>query len=98
LDNTDSALICAGVWGIDLQAVTAQLFNEAETAFTSKGATVEVDLEAGEMTVIKGGITLVIPDYKNYVFLNGDKVAIDSVIVNQSGTFYVPQGVLDMIR
>jgi len=98
LDNTDIALICAGVWGIDLQAVTAQLFNEAETAFTAKGATVEVDLEAGEMTVTKDGTTLVIPDYKNYVFLNGDKVAIDSVIVNQSGTFYVPQGVLDMIQ
>jgi len=97
LDNTDIALICAGVWGIDLQAVTGQFFNEAGTAFTAKGAVVETDLEAGEMTVTKDGVTLVIPDYKNYVFLNGDKVTIDSVIVNQDGMFYVPVGVLDMI-
>jgi len=97
LDNTEIALICAGVWGIDLQAVTAQLFNEAEAAFTAKGAAVEIDLDVGEMTVTKDGATLVIPDYKNYVFLNGDKVMIDSVIVNQSGTFYIPVSVLDMI-
>ena len=97
LDNTDIALICAGVWGIDLTAVTSQLFNEAESAFQAKGADVEVDLETGEMTVKKGDTTLVIPDNKNYVLLNGDKVAIDSVIVNQSGVFYVPEAVLAMI-
>ena len=97
LDNTDIALICAGVWGVDLNTVTEQLFNEAESAFSAKGAEVEVNLETGEMTVTNGDITLVIPDYKNYVFINGDKVMIDSVIVNQSGVFYVPAVVLDMI-
>ena len=98
LDNTDIALICAGVWGIDLEAVTRRLFNEAETAFKAKGANVKTDLEKGEMTVTKGRDTLVISDCKNYVFLNGDKVILDSVIVNQSGKFYVSETILGMIK
>ena len=98
IDNTDIALICAGVWGIDLEAVTKQLFNEAETAFNEKDADVNVDLEKGEMTVTRDGVTLVIPDYKNYVFNNGNKVMLESVIVNQSGKFYVPEVVLGMIN
>ena len=97
IDNTDIALICAGIWGVNLPGLSAQLFNEAETAFIAKGATVKVNLEAGEMTVTKDGVVLVIPDYKNYVFLNGDKVMIDSVIVNQDGMFYVPENVLSMV-
>ena len=97
LDNTEIALICAGVWGIDLQAVTKQLFNDAEPAFRAKRASVNINLETGQMTVTKGNNTLVIPDYKNYVFFNGIKVPINSVIVNQSGKFYVPQSVIDMI-
>ena len=86
LDNTDIALISAGVWGIDLEAVTKQLFNDAEAAFKTKGADVNTDLEKGEMTVTKGGDVLVIPDFKNYVFFNGDKVMIDSVIVNHTNS------------
>ena len=97
LDNTDIALICAGVWDIDLKAVTRQLFNEAETAFKGKGAAVKVDNESGDMTVTKGGTTIVIPEYRNYVLNGGEKVKLDSVIVNQSEKFYVPQTVLDLI-
>ena len=97
LDNTDVALICAGVWGIDLNDVTQRLFNEAESAFAAKGAQVEVNSELGEMTVTKDDAVLVIPDNKNYVYLNGEKVKLASVIVNQGGVFYVPAEVLDMI-
>ena len=98
LDNTDIAFICAGVWGIDLATVTRQLFNEAETAFKAKGAAVAINEVTGRMTVTKGSTTLVIIDNKNYVFLNGSKIGLESVIVNQSGKFYVPQTVLNMIQ
>jgi alkaline phosphatase len=97
LDNTDIAKICAGVWGINLEAVTKQLFNEAETIFRAKGAAVTINEETGDMTVTKGNTTIVIPEYRNYVILNGERVMLDSVIVNQSGKYYVPQTVIDMI-
>ena len=101
LDNTDIALICAGVWSINLAAVTTQLYNEAETVFTSKGATVDIDTSvpsSGRMTVTKGDTTLVILENKNYVLLDGVKQIIDSVVVNQNSKFYVPQIVLDFIN
>jgi alkaline phosphatase len=100
VENTDIAKICAGVWGIDLAETTKSLYNDAEPAFKAKGATVEIDLDiqsGGRMTVTKGGTTLVINENKNYVLLDGDKISFDSVIVNQSGKFYVPQIVIDLI-
>ncbi|MCL2815099.1 MAG: alkaline phosphatase [Oscillospiraceae bacterium] len=100
IDNTDIAKICAGVWEISLSAVTKLLYNDAETAFKAKGAFVEIDVEipsSGRMTVTKGAAVLVILENKNYVILDDDIYIIDSVIVNQSGKFYVPQIVLDMI-
>ena len=100
IDNTDIAKICAGVWGINLSEFTKLLYNDAQAAFKAKGANVEIDNEIpsnGRMTVTKGGITLEIFENKNYVILDGEKLQIDSVILNQSGKFYVPQIVLDMI-
>ena len=100
IENTDIAEICAGVWEIDLSEATKALYNDAEAAFKAKGASVEIDVEIqanGRMTVSKGETTLVLLENKNYVMLNGDIVIIDSIIVNQSGKFYVPQIVLDMI-
>jgi len=99
IDNTDIAGICAGVWEINLTSVTKSLYNNAETAFKAKGAAVEIDVDVqsgGRMTVTKGGNTLVINENKNYVLFNGDKITFDSVIVNQSGKFYVPQSVIDL--
>jgi alkaline phosphatase len=101
IDNTDIARICAGVWGIDLAAVTKQLFNEAEPPFRAKGANVEIDIDvpsSGRMTVTKGTTTLVILENKNFVMLNGSRITFDSVVVNQDGKFYVPQIVLDMVQ
>jgi alkaline phosphatase len=100
LDNTDIARICAGVWEIDLAETTGKLYNDAESRFKSKGATVRTDTavqSGGKMTVTKGGTTLTILENKNYVTLNGNKRQIDGVVVNQGGKFYVPQSVLDML-
>jgi len=100
IENTDVALICAGVWGIDLAQVTSQIFVEAIPAFKAKGADIEVFTEVssgGILTVTKGDTTLMILENKNFVLLNGSKQMINSVIVNQSGNFYVPQNVINMI-
>jgi alkaline phosphatase len=102
INSTDMALICAGVWGIDLAATTKSLYNNAAPYFKSKRAVVTVKTgvkpDGSIMTVEKGNTTLIIPENKNYVFLNGVKVPLNSVIVNQDGNFYVPKRVLDFIN
>ncbi|MCL2816635.1 MAG: alkaline phosphatase, partial [Oscillospiraceae bacterium] len=100
IDNTDIAKICAAAFGIDLDKVTAELYNDAEAAFKAKGATVEIEAEiqaGGRMTVTKDDDVLIILENKNYVILNDEKVEFDSVVVNQSGKFYVSAAVIDLI-
>jgi alkaline phosphatase len=100
LENTDIAAICADVLGIDLATLTAELYNDAQTYFDSAGAEVTTDLSVpadGRMTVKKGDTSLLILENKNYVMLDGTKVAFDSVVVSQNGRFYVPRSVLAMI-
>jgi alkaline phosphatase len=82
LENTEIAEIIAGVWGIDLAALTAEYFVDVCCYFEEKGAELEYDDETGILTVTKGDVTLEIPEFRNYVFLNGEKLVFDSVIVN----------------
>ena len=101
IKNTDIAHIVAGIWGINLETLTRELFVNAEDVFRARGAAVEIDSSvraAGRMTVTKGNTSIVIPENKNYVTRNGEKVVLRSVIVNQDGTFFVPQTVIDMIQ
>lgn len=100
LDNTDVAKIAAGVWGINLDKLTKQLFVNANAAFAEKGATVTVD-KADEfnpvLKVEKDGKTFLIPESRDTVLLDGETVQLDSVIVQTNDTFYVPQAVIDLL-
>lgn len=100
LDNTDFARIAAAVWDLDLEEVTRQMFVNAKAGFEAQGAAVTLDDSDPENPVLKvekDGRTLLIPESKNYVFLEGDKVMQDSVIVQTSGVFYVPQAVMELL-
>ena len=100
IDNTDIAMMCAKAWGIDLGAVTRDLFNPAEVAFKEVGARVEIDnsLPTGaKMTVSKGADVLVIFENKNYVLLNNEKVVVDSIAIHQDGVFYVSKRVIGLL-
>ena len=100
IENIDVAKICAGIWGIDLPALTQALYIDAEPVFSAKGASTAINTSvrsSGTMTVTKGSTTLIIPENKNFVFKDGSKTPIGSVIVNQSGKFYVPLEVINMI-
>jgi len=100
LDNTDVAKIASDVWGIDLDALTRQLFVNANAAFAEKGATVTVD-KADEnnpvLKVEKDGKTLLIPESRDHVLLDGVRIEFDSVTVQTNDTFYVPQTVIDLL-
>jgi alkaline phosphatase len=101
VDNTDIAGICAGVWGIDLDAVTRQMFIEAKSAFESKGAKVTLDKSDAsnpKMVVTKGSNTLIIPENKSYVEIDGKTQEIDGVTINIADTFYVSDKVVELIR
>lgn len=101
IDNTDIAKICSGVWGINLESMTKQLYNDVGAYFTAKGATVETDISiqsGGRMTVTKGSTTLLLMENKNYILLNGSKYELNSVIINQNGKFYAPSFVLELIK
>ena len=100
IDNTDVPKICAGIWGIDLPALTGELYINAESAFKQKGADVAIDTSVrsgGIMTVTKDSAKLEIHENKNFIFKDGHKTEIKSVVVNQNGVFFVPQEVIDML-
>jgi alkaline phosphatase len=101
VDNTDIARICAGVWGIDLDTVTRQMFIEAKSAFEAKGAKVAIDksdVSNPKMVVTKGSNTLVVPENKSYVELNGKTQEIGSVAVNVADTFYISSKGIELIQ
>jgi len=98
IDNTDFAKIIAGIWDFDLAQLSKRFFNNAEAAFTAKSANVSYDEEAGVMTVTKGSNTLLIPEYRNYVILNGNGVTLETVNVYSAGIMYVNAAVLNLIN
>jgi len=98
IDNTDFAKIISGVWDFDLNELSARLFNDAEVSFTANGADVEYNEETGVMTVTKGGNTLEIPEYRNYVTLNGENISIESLNIFSEGIMYVNEAVLVLIK
>jgi alkaline phosphatase len=103
IENTDIALVTAGVWGVDLDALTGQHFIDAGPAFIAKGATIEVqnaDVRSGGILVVtKGDITIEIPENKNYVIRNGERIEVDLVNVHMPTIekFFVSQKVLDLL-
>jgi alkaline phosphatase len=98
IDNTDFAKIIAGVWNFNLEQLSSRFFNDAESDFTAKDAAVSYDNDTGIMTVTKGNDTLVIPEFRNYVILNGNKVMLETVNVYSLGRMYVHTAVLDLIK
>jgi alkaline phosphatase len=101
LDNTDIPKICAGVWNIDLDSVTRRMFIEAKGAFEAKGAKVTVDKSDAsnpKMVVTKESQTLVVPENKSRVEVNGKTKETGSVTVNVQDTFYVSGEVLELIQ
>ena len=100
LNNTDFAKIAAAVWGLDLTALSQSLFVNANAGFEALGAAVTLDESDPENPVLKvekDGKTLLIPESKNHVFLDGEKTDLDSIIVQTNGVFYVPQAVMDLL-
>jgi len=101
MTNADFALISARAWGICLDELTSELFNEAGRTFELRAYTVEIDdsVRSGAlMRVSDLNNVLETPQNKDYVYLNGERIYFDGqVMVFNNGTFFVPQGVLELL-
>jgi alkaline phosphatase len=98
IDNTDFAKIIAGIWNFNLSNLTKTFFNDAEAVFAAKGASVNYDSDTGIMTVTKGNNILLIPEFRNYVTLNGNKIMSDTVNVYAGGKMYIHTSLLSLIN
>ncbi|URJ58323.1 alkaline phosphatase [Paenibacillus polymyxa] len=96
IDNTDVNKYMTRVLGLDLDAVSKQLFVPAKAAFEAKGAKVTADTKV--ITVTKGSNKLELPVYKNIAMLNGKSTALNGVVVFNSVDYFVPQQAIDLIQ
>ncbi|WP_051086702.1 alkaline phosphatase [Saccharibacillus kuerlensis] len=100
LENTDIAKAMASALGLDLNAVTEQLFVPAEEAFTAKGAewTVDSSNAASPVYVVtKGENTLRLPVFTNVAELNGNEVTLQGNVINNGVEVFVPQDAVDLL-
>ncbi|NLB90044.1 MAG: alkaline phosphatase [Clostridiales bacterium] len=100
IDNTDVANTAAAIWGLNLKEITKTLYVNANATFEEKGATVKVDIDHPEnpqLIVTKGDTTLILPESKNYVFENGEKVFFKGITVQSNEVFYTAQEVMERL-
>ncbi len=101
MDNTEVAHFIASALDVNLQKVTEQLFLDAKTEFSAKGAEVSEDLSDAEnpvLVVIKGDQTLRIPRNKSIAWLNDNEVISDGVNVYNGSRWFVSKSLIDQIK
>ncbi|MDQ0046135.1 alkaline phosphatase [Paenibacillus polymyxa] len=96
IDNTDVNKYMTRVLGLDLDAVSKQLFVPAKAAFEAKGAKFTADTKV--ITVTKGSNKLELPVYKNIAMLNGKSTVLNGVVVFNGVDYFVPQQAIDLIQ
>jgi len=101
VDNTDIGNFMADAIDADLAGATSALFQDAEKAFTAKGAMVSVDSSDAQNPVLvvkKQNAELQIPKNKSIAYLNGTEVESDGVSVIYGDRWFVSQKLIDMIN
>lgn len=101
IDNTDVAKYMARVLGLDLDAVSKQLFVPAKQAYAAKGAELVIDLKDAKnpkAIVTKGAVKVELQIHKNIALLNGSKKTLKGVIVYNGKDLFVPQDAIDLIQ
>ena len=97
---SDLARIVETAWDVDLAVLTSTLFNDATLAFEAMGAVVTIDssvVSDAVMTVTLANDVLIIPENKDYVYLNDVRV-YSTINVFSAGTFFVNEAVLELLR
>lgn len=101
IENTDIPRLIATLWNFNLDQLTGEHYINANSAFAAKAAEIEIDQTDENNPVLivrKNDVTIKIPENKNYIFINDTIKNLDTVIVQNNNTFYVPQEVLNIIQ
>lgn len=101
VQNTELAAYMARTLNVDLAQTTSRLFEDAESMFTKKGATLTTDKSDSEnpvLVVTKGDQVLRVPRNKSYTYLNGKAVNSDGVAVYNGTKWYIAKNLIDMIQ
>lgn len=99
--NADIGKYMASVFGLDLNTITDELYNEATNAAKKRGATAQIDTSDTENLVLvmsKKNTTVKFPANKNRVFVNGKELKLQSLVVYNGEKFYVPQEGLNLVK
>jgi len=92
VQNTEIAYYMARTLNVDLAETTSRLFQDAESMFAKKGATITTDKTDPEnpvLVVTKGDQVLRVPRNKSYAYLNGKAVNSDGVAVYNGTKWYI---------
>jgi len=101
VDNTELATFMAKTLGVNLDATTNRLFQDAVVTFANKGASISEDFRDAEnpvLVVSKGDLTLRIPRNKSIALLNGKEVQSDGVTVYNGSRWFVAQNLINLIK
>ena len=102
IDNTELATIPAKTMGLNLEAVDAKLFREANSALSKLGATIAIDKSDPANPVVriqKGSQRAELPVSKNILKLNNKIYPLPglTIIAAKTGKIYLPQQAVDLI-
>lgn len=101
VDNTQVATFMAKTLGVDLDATTNRLFQDAVVTFANKGASISEDFRDAEnpvLVVSKGNQTLRIPRNKSVAWLNDKEIESDGVTVYNGSRWFVAQNLINLIK
>ncbi|WP_333870115.1 alkaline phosphatase [Desulforamulus putei] len=101
IENTDVARYMEKVLGVSLDEVTKKLFVDAKAAFEAKGAKVEkVDDGNGNFSLVvtKGSTKVELPFNTNIAIVDGKKVEMSGLTVDNGVKTYVPSEAVNLIK
>ncbi len=101
IDNSEIGRYMAGLMQVNLEAITRDYFIDAEPAFISRGAEVELDLTTDPdnpvLKVKKGNRNLIIPANKDFVEMNGTRIQTKLINVYNRKNFYISRQVINLL-
>jgi len=102
-DNTDIAKICAQRMGFNLEDISAELFIDAQEAFTGFGAAVRIDKTDVKNPVLaaqKGAVTVRIPFHKNILYIDSIRYQMPGIAVfnPNNNKLYIPKASVELVK
>ncbi len=99
--NKEIGLYIESLLGLDLNALSEELYQLARPGFEAKGANVEFKYESEGNPIIivtKGDQEITFPISKNYAIQNGEKVDLGGLTIFNGTNVFVPKAAFDLVK